>query len=92
MSTQLRVAYGQYSDKGRKTTNQDYHGVTVPGEPLLTGKGIALCLADGISSSDVSQIASQAAVNGFLADYYCTSEAWSVRKSAQGRCANRRSP
>jgi len=83
MSTQLRVAYGQYSDKGRKTTNQDYHGVTVPGEPLLTGKGIALCLADGISSSDVSQIASQAAVNGFLADYYCTSEAWSVRKSAQ---------
>ena len=55
----------------------------IPAEPLLTSKGIAIALADGISSSDVSQIASEAAVTGFLEDYYCTSEAWSVRKSAQ---------
>ena len=82
MSEQLRVAVGQYSDKGRKAINQDYHGVAIPGEPQLTSKGIALCLADGISSSNVSQIASQAAVTGFLADYYCTSDAWSVKKSA----------
>jgi serine/threonine protein phosphatase PrpC len=39
-------------------------------------------LADGISSSDVGQIASEATVKGFLEDYYCTSEAWSVKKSA----------
>jgi hypothetical protein len=38
---------------------------------------------DGISSSEVSHIASQAAVTGFLADYFCTSEAWSVKKSVQ---------
>jgi len=49
----------------------------------LSSKGIAIALADGISSSDVSHIASQAAVTGFLEDYFCTSEAWSVKKSVQ---------
>lgn len=83
MSNQLCVSLGQYSDKGRKPINQDFHGIHVPSEPQLSSKGIAVCLADGISSSDVSQIASQSAVNGFLEDFYCTSDAWSVRKSAQ---------
>lgn len=83
MSTQLKISVGQHSDKGRKETNQDFHGVYLPPEPLLTSKGIAIALADGISSSDVSQIASEAAVTGFLEDYFCTSEAWSVKKSAQ---------
>ena len=49
----------------------------------MTSKGIAIALADGISSSEVSHIASETAVKSFLADYYCTSEAWSVRKSAE---------
>lgn len=31
----------------------------------------------------MSQIASETAVTGFLEDYFCTSDAWSVRKSAQ---------
>ncbi|HQS58325.1 MAG: protein kinase [Gallionellales bacterium 35-53-114] len=83
MSTQLKVSVGQYSDKGRKETNQDFHGALIPPDPLLTSKGIAIALADGISSSEVSQIASEAAVKGFLEDYYCTSEAWSVKTSAQ---------
>ena len=46
-------------------------------------KGIAIVLADGISSSNVSQIASESAVKSFLTDYYCTSESWSVKTSAQ---------
>jgi serine/threonine protein phosphatase PrpC len=83
MSNQLTISVGQYSDKGRKETNQDFHGVYVPKEPQLSSKGIAIALADGISSSDVSQIASQAAVTGFLEDYYCTTDAWSVKKSVQ---------
>ena len=82
MSAQLKVSVGQYSDKGRKQINQDSHGVYIPEEPLLTSKGIAIALADGISSSNVSQVASQATVTGFLEDYFCTSEAWSVKKSA----------
>lgn len=49
---------------------------------MLTTKGIAMAIADGISSSDVSHIASEAAVRAFLEDYYCTSEAWSVKHAA----------
>ncbi len=83
MSTDLRVTLGQHSQAGRKPVNQDFHGAMVPQGPLLASKGIALALADGISSSAVSQIASAAAVRGFLDDYYCTSEAWTVRRAAQ---------
>lgn len=83
MTCQLKITSAQQSDKGRKEINQDFHGIFVPEEPLLSSKGIAIALADGISSSDVSQIASKAAVAGFLEDYYCTSESWSVKTSVQ---------
>jgi serine/threonine protein kinase len=83
VSSHLKISVGQYSGKGRKEINQDFHGVYIPKEPILTSKGIAIALADGISSSDVSQIASKAAVSGFLEDYFCTSETWSVKKSAK---------
>jgi serine/threonine protein phosphatase PrpC len=79
----LKISIGQYSDKGRKVSNQDFHGACIPEEPQLSAKGIAIALADGISSSSVSQVASQSAVRVFLEDYYCTSPAWSVKKSAQ---------
>ena len=83
MSGQLAISIGQYSDKGRKDTNQDFHGALIPDEPLLGLKGIAIVLADGISTSDVSGVASESAVKSFLTDYYCTSETWSVKTSAQ---------
>jgi serine/threonine protein kinase/serine/threonine protein phosphatase PrpC len=83
MSSQLKVSVGQYTDKGTKEINQDFHGVYIPKEPQLSSKGIAIALADGISSSAVSHIASESAVSGFFADYYCTSDAWSVKTSAQ---------
>jgi serine/threonine protein phosphatase PrpC/predicted Ser/Thr protein kinase len=83
MTSQLHISTGQHSDKGRKESNQDFHGIYIPKEPQLSSKGVAIALADGISSSDVSHIASETAVTGFLADYFCTSEAWSVKKSAE---------
>ncbi len=83
MPRELKISVGQHSDKGRKQTNQDFHGALIPAEPLLSLKGIAVVLADGISSSNVSRIAAESAVKGFLTDYYCTSESWSVRTSAQ---------
>jgi serine/threonine protein phosphatase PrpC len=83
MPRELQISVGQHSDKGRKQTNQDFHGALIPGEPLLSLKGIAIVLADGISSSNVSQIASESAVKSFLTDYYCTCESWSVKTSAQ---------
>ncbi|HVL00764.1 MAG TPA: bifunctional protein-serine/threonine kinase/phosphatase [Dongiaceae bacterium] len=83
MSNQLRIGTGQYSHQGRKLINQDFHGIYTPAEPLLGTKGIAIALADGISSSEVSQDASKIAVTNFFADYYSTSDAWSVKQSAQ---------
>ncbi len=83
MSHQLKVAIGQYSDKGAKAANQDFHGALVPREPQLTSKGVAIALADGISSSEVSLEAAQTAVRAFVEDYYCTSDAWSVRTSGE---------
>jgi len=83
MSRELQISVGQCSDKGRKPTNQDFHGILVPTEPLLSSKGVAVVLADGISSSSVSHIASESTVKSFLSDYYCTSESWSVKTSAQ---------
>jgi len=79
----LRISIGQHSDKGRRELNQDFHGVSSPGEALLRAKGIVVALADGISSSDVSQVASEFAVMGLLDDYYCTADAWSVKRSVE---------
>jgi len=83
MSTKLEVRVGQYSDKGNKPVNQDYCGVEIPDSNLSRTKGIAIAIADGISSSEHSKIASNACVSGFLADYFSTPESWSVKKSAQ---------
>ncbi|WP_399679571.1 protein kinase [Xenophilus sp.] len=78
-----RVSVGQHSAAGRNGPNQDFHGAMLPAGHLLAAKGIALALVDGIGSSRVSQVASAAAVRGFLDDYYATSEAWSTRRSAE---------
>ena len=83
MARHLKVAVGQYSDKGRKELNQDFHGICLPREPQLSAKGVAVALADGVSSSQVSQEAAQSAVTSFLEDYYCTSDAWSVKRSGE---------
>ncbi|WP_369413179.1 protein kinase domain-containing protein [Pseudomaricurvus albidus] len=80
----LEIRSGQYSDKGRKPSNQDFQGIRVPSSSLLHSKGVATALADGISSSDVSHEASQTAVTSFFEDYYSTSESWSVKHS--GMC------
>lgn len=79
----LTISLGQHSDKGRKPSNQDFYGAYLPSEPLRATKGIAVALADGISSSEVSREASEAAVGGFLTDYYATPATWAVKTSAQ---------
>lgn len=79
----MRVTVGQYSHRGQKPENQDFHGACLPQDHQLASKGVAVALADGISSSNVSREASQSAVAGFLQDYYCTPDAWSVKQSAR---------
>ena len=83
MPNDLTISIGQHSDKGRKETNQDFHGALIPEQPSLGLKGISVALADGISTSSVSRIAAESAIKSFLTDYYCTSDSWTVKTSAQ---------
>ena len=70
MRKALRVTLGQHSLAGPKSAaNQDFHGAMLPEGSLRLSKGIAVAIADGIGSSRVSQVASAAAVHGFLDDY-----------------------
>lgn len=82
-NTALRISLGQHSDQGRKPLNQDFHGGYIPRDDQLAAKGIAIAIADGISSSDVSHIASESVVTSFLDDYYATPETLSVKTSGE---------
>ncbi|WP_281649001.1 bifunctional protein-serine/threonine kinase/phosphatase [Parendozoicomonas sp. Alg238-R29] len=82
MIKRLTITAGSSSSAGRKPANQDCHGFLSPENLLCATKGIVAAVADGISTSNVSHIASQTAINSFVSDYYCTPEAWSVKKSA----------
>jgi serine/threonine protein phosphatase PrpC/predicted Ser/Thr protein kinase len=83
MTHPLTISIGQYSEKGHKEANQDFHGALIPTGSVLALKGIAVAIADGISTSSVSHIAAESAVKSFLTDYYCTSDAWSVKTAAR---------
>lgn len=83
MARRLAISIGQRSEKGRKEVNQDFHGALIPDGPALASKGIVVALADGITPSAVSHVAAETAIKSFLTDYYCTSEAWSVKTAAQ---------
>jgi protein phosphatase len=82
LSSSLRVQFAQHSSAGKKADNQDTIGARIPEGALLTHKGIAMVVADGVSSSMAAKQASQAAVTGFLADYYATPETWRTQTSA----------
>lgn len=78
----LAISIGQFSDKGRKSANQDFYGALIPEQPMLDLKGIAIALADGISSSEVGSLAAQTAIKSFLTDYYGTPDTWPVKTAA----------
>ncbi len=83
MPASLKITSGEYSTAGIKPQNEDNCGVQTPAEPLLTTKGIAVAIADGMSGSDAGKEASEACISGFLRDYYSTPESWSAKTSGQ---------
>lgn len=83
MSKSLQINSAHYSIAGIKSRNEDSCGVVVPDEPLLTTKGIAVVVADGMSASDDGKQASESCVKSFLSDYFSTPETWSVKSSGQ---------
>lgn len=82
MPPTLTLSLGQHSERGRKQTNQDFHGALVPERAARALKGCAIAIADGIGSSPVSHVASETAVRSFLSDYYDTPDTWTVKTAA----------
>jgi serine/threonine protein phosphatase PrpC len=75
------VTIGQCSEAGRKDRNDDSYGVLVPDRVLAETKGIAMAIADGMSSSEAAKAASETCIKSFLSDYYATHSSWTVKTS-----------
>lgn len=82
-ASELSLTIGQSSRAGAKPINQDFHGALIPDGSERALKGIVVALADGISSSKVSQIAAEIAVTSLLTDYYCTSDTWTAKTAGE---------
>ncbi|MDG1096861.1 MAG: protein kinase [Methylophilaceae bacterium] len=83
MSAELAVIYGGYSKAGLKKENQDSFAAYQPTLGITRYKGIAACVADGVSCSENAQHASATSVTTFLKDYYSTPDSWDVKTAAQ---------
>ena len=81
--SQLRLSAAQRSEAGIKPVNEDSVGIHIPDPPLLTSKGAAAVIADGMSTSEGGREAAEACVTGFLSDYFSTPESWSVETSGE---------
>ena len=82
MTTRLSITLGQHSEQGLKDENQDFHGALIPDEPQLKNKGIAIAIADGVSSCIAGREAAESCVGSFLTDYYSTPDSWTTKTSA----------
>ncbi len=82
MTVKLSITLGQHSEQGLKDENQDFYGALTPEEPQLSNKGIAIAIADGVSSCIAGREAAESCVGSFLSDYYSTPDSWTVKTSA----------
>lgn len=83
-SNSLEVTVAQESIAGAKATNDDSMGIHIPDDPnLLTHKGIAAVIADGVSAADHGREAAETCVQTFLGDYVGTPESWTVKTSGK---------
>lgn len=81
MSHDIQLKFGQCSIAGRKPRNDDSYGIVIPQGHVLSAKGAAIAIADGMSSSEAAKEASECCVRSFLEDYYGTHESWTVKRS-----------
>lgn len=79
----LALSFSSLSDVGGKAVNEDAVASAVPDDAhLLTYKGACFALADGVSTAEAGQQASQRAVTRFCHEYLQTPDTWSVAYSA----------
>jgi serine/threonine protein phosphatase PrpC len=84
LTAALKVSIAQRSEAGQKSSNEDSMGASCPDDPvLLTHKGVAAVIADGVSTADAGREAAEICVKSFLDDYYSTPETWTVESSCR---------
>lgn len=77
----LKISFGGYTSAGPKNNNDDAFAALAPEGSIKLIKGAVACIADGVSCSENSYIASQTSVTNFVNDYYATPDSWSIRES-----------
>ncbi|MGL1921028.1 MAG: protein kinase [Hyphomicrobiales bacterium] len=77
----VKISIGAYSDAGTKPRNEDSYGVMFPEEAQAMTKGVAIAIADGMSTCPKAKEASETCVKCFLLDYFSTPNSWGVQKS-----------
>src|SRR6478735_10474510 len=83
LTGRIELATGLFTSAGPKPQNDDCLGVHIPEPALLPTKGIVACIADGVSAASAGKEAAEAAVIGFITDYYETPESWEVKTAGQ---------
>ncbi|EOD78646.1 Serine/threonine protein kinase [Grimontia indica] len=82
-ASRLIVRAGGSSVAGRKPPNQDAFAVYLPKKASeLKHKGVVAAIADGVSTSEVSQKASEMGVTEFVNNYLDTPITWPVKDAA----------
>jgi protein phosphatase len=81
---ELQLRYSMLCEAGIKPANEDAVALDIPTDAhLLTYKGACFALADGVSTAEAGQQASQRAVSRFCREYSQTPDSWSVAYSAE---------
>jgi eukaryotic-like serine/threonine-protein kinase len=83
VNNKIEIIASGCSDIGHKDENKDSYNYVMPMGDDLTSKGIVAVIADGVSSSEGGGEAARTSTKTFIEDYYSTSDAWSVKISAQ---------
>ena len=69
----MKVRFGGFSSAGQKARNDDAVAAELPVLASVAAmKGAVACIADGVSESDRSHLASQLSVTQFIEDYYAS--------------------
>lgn len=83
-SPSLSIEIGHHSIAGLKAINEDAVNSYVPTHShALINKGIALAIADGVSSAEAGKEASTYAATKFIEEYFKTPDTWSVKQAGQ---------
>ncbi len=83
LTGRIELATGLFTSPGPKPQNEDCLGIHIPDAHLLPTKGLVACIADGVSAASAGKEAAEAAVIGFISDYYETPESWEVKTAGQ---------